>query len=209
MTINNNSSVPPVTVFVDRDGTINVNLPFPNVNAPEKLVLIEGAAQAIGLLKDAGCRILVVTNQAGISNPENELSQEMFDSITTRLNSILETTTGVTIDDQFVCPHQAEDNCTCRKPAIGLFLEAQMKYPDIVFAETFVVGDRTDDMLAAHEIGAQAILVLTGHGMDTLRALDNSDLKPAYIASDLLEAAQIIENLLLSKSELNSKPTNS
>jgi D-glycero-D-manno-heptose 1,7-bisphosphate phosphatase len=177
------------TVFLDRDGTINLNLPFPNVNRPDKLSLLPRAAEGIRLLNDHGCRVVVVTNQAGIGNPENDLTAEEFRRITERLSAMLRETAGASVEDTFCCMHVRDDNCECRKPAPGLLRQAKGKYPEIVLEESYIVGDRPDDILAGRSLGLKTVLVLTGHGTSSLTELEAMGVKVDYTAQDLHEAA--------------------
>ena len=178
-------------VFLDRDGTINVNLPFPNVNTPDKLVLLEGAGPAIKAINDLGLRVMVVTNQAGINNPENPLSWETFFDISKTLDAMIEKS-GARIDATYCCPHEREENCSCRKPGTGLFEKGLAETGGMDLRESFIVGDRTDDILAGKKLGMTTILVLTGHGEDTRARLEGTSDYPDYIAGNLLEASSII-----------------
>jgi histidinol-phosphate phosphatase family protein len=184
------------TAFLDRDGTINVNLAFPNVNTPEKLVLLDRAAEGIRILNELGVRVLVVTNQAGINNPENDLSLETFQEITAHLGKKLEERAGAWVDNTFLCPHTKEDRCRCRKPATGLYESAMEKYGDIHPAKSFVVGDREDDILAGMSLGIETILVLTGHGRSTLEVLDGMGMKSDHVVDDLYEAALYVKTVV-------------
>jgi len=184
------------TVFLDRDGTINVNFPMPNVNTPERLFLLDGAADGIRILNDLGARVIVLTNQAGIENPENDLSIETMGLITERLNDMIYKDAGARIDDTFYCPHLASSNCNCRKPAPGLVHQAMYKYPDIKLENAFIVGDRPDDILLGRELNIYSILVLTGHGAETSQQLHEASEIPTQIAKDLHAAALSIKNLV-------------
>lgn len=182
------------TIFIDRDGTINQNLPFPNVNRPEKLVLLPRAAEGIKILNDMGCRIIVVTNQAGINNPENDLTIAMHQLVTQRLDQLLWEVAGAKVDDTFCCPHQQSENCGCRKPQTGLFKLAQKRYHDIDFQRSFMIGDRTDDIIAGRSLNMTTILVRTGHGITT-EQLQNTTLRADYAVDDFYEAALLIKKL--------------
>jgi len=180
------------TVFLDRDGTINVNLPFPNVNTPEKLELIPGAAEGVRMLNDHGFRVVVLTNQAGIENPENDLDMEMFNIISETLNRMLMAEAGARVDDTFVCPHRKDEGCECRKPGTGLFEQALKASPDINLETSYMVGDRSDDMIAGRKAGLKTVLVLTGHGETTLEELKETEYEPDHVAGNMLEAAEFI-----------------
>ena len=178
-------------VFLDRDGTINKNLPFPNVNTIEKLVLLDEADIAIKAINDLGLRVIVVTNQAGINNPENPLNWETFFGISNALDRMIEKA-GASIYATYCCPHQREEKCLCRKPATGLFEKALVENEDINLRKSFIVGDRPDDILAGKALGMTTILVLTGHGEETRIKLKDTGDYPDHIARNLLEASSII-----------------
>lgn len=183
-------------VFIDRDGTINVNLPFPNVNRPDKLRLLPRTAQGIRALNSLGLMVVVVTNQAGINNPENDLSGDIFDKVTRRLGSMIKEAAGAHIDDTLVCPHQRSEECACRKPGTGLFEMAARKYHIDDLGDCFIIGDRDDDISAGNALGMTTVLVRTGHGERTERELSGTDGEPDHVADGLYEAAMIIKRTL-------------
>lgn len=187
------------TVFIDSDGTINENQPFPNINRPEKVILLPHAAEGIKMLNDMKCRVIVVSNQAGINNPENDLDFAMYKKVTKRLAQLLREAAGARIDDTFVCPHMPKENCGCRKPLPGLFKIAKEKYPDIEYEKSFMIGDRDIDLIPAHAIGMKFILVRTGHGRETEQILDQH-LTAEHIVDDMLGAAKIIREIIMKTS---------
>lgn len=184
------------TVFIDRDGTINVNLPFPNVNTPEKLEILTGAAKGIKELNNLGCRVLIVTNQAGINNPANTLTLDEYNRITDKMNELLSDESDAFIDDEFCCPHTRDERCSCRKPGTGLFLKAKEKYNDIQFDKSFVIGDRTDDIIAGNKLHMTTILVRTGHGASTEKDCIGKDCEADFVVNDLHSAALKIKEII-------------
>src|SRR5947209_4350869 len=116
------------TAFLDRDGTINVKAPEGQyVTGPEQLTLLPRAAEAIHRLNEAGFRVVVVTNQRGVSL--GAMSAEDVDAVHARLAEQL-AERGARIDAYFVCPHD-ERSCDCRKPGIGMFLRARAQDPAV------------------------------------------------------------------------------
>jgi len=80
------------------------------------------------------------------------------------------------------------EKCNCRKPKTGLFERAKQEL-NIDMKNSFMIGDKTDDILAGKNAGVKTILVKTGHaGKD-----GNYNVKPDFIAEDLLDAAKIIK----------------
>lgn len=92
------------------------------------------------------------------------------------------------------------ENCTCRKPRIGMLLEASNKY-NLDLSKCIVIGDRWTDMLAAEEAGSFKILVQTGSGKESLQKFHNKEyygrwnqITTDFIAHDLNEAIHWILN---------------
>ena len=121
-------------VFFDRDGTLTIN----PKSAPI-LDVVPAALSALIALKDAGFKIIVVTNQADIGR--GITSKESVDAANERLSIALP------IDDIYVCPHTDEDNCDCRKPKPGMLLRAARDF-DIDLKKSFMVGDTSRDLEA-------------------------------------------------------------
>ena len=140
------------TVFLDRDGTINVLFPHDYVKRWDEFEFLPGAATAVARLKDAGFRLVLVTNQRGValggmtSDDVAEIHRRMAEEI------------GVELDGVFVCTHDL-DSCDCRKPGVGLFLHAQRDMPEIEFARSVIVGDSAFDMEAGRRLGLRLVLV--------------------------------------------------
>lgn len=181
-------------VFLDRDGTINEEVEY--LRRVEDLRLIPGASSAIKALKQAGYKIFVVTNQSGIAR--GLLSEAKLCEIHMELEKMLNAE-GAFVDGWFYCPHHPSAGssvytveCKCRKPGTGMIDKALKQYRHEI-DNKFVVGDTLSDIQLAQNAGAIPILVKTGHGIKTLEELKEPELdKVAYIAADLLDAAQWI-----------------
>lgn len=171
------------TVFLDRDGTINKDTGY--LDSPDKLVLLDGALDAIKLLNDLNVRVIVITNQSGIGR--GYLSSEVAESINLHLNEILDEG-GAKIDAFYYCPHHPDECCNCRKPKTGL-IESASKDHDIDPSETYLVGDKVSDIELAYKIGSKAILVLTGYGIEHMVLLSRT---PDFVAKNILDAVNWI-----------------
>ncbi|SRR6266545_1986989 len=147
-------------VFLDRDGTIVEDPGF--LHEPGKVKLLPGAAEAIRRLKERGFVVVVVSNQSGIAR--GFYSVDDYAAVQRRLGELL-TAHGARIDGDYYCPHWPDVTgpCTCRKPGVKLFREAQAAL-DIDFASSWWVGDRLSDVQPALTLGGQGILVATGEG---------------------------------------------
>ena len=141
------------TAFLDRDGTINEKAPGGSghyVGTWKDFRFLPGAIEAMELLRGAGWRIVVVTNQRGIAT--GKLSREAVDEIHRRMAVL------APVDAVYVCPHE-EGECDCRKPGVGLFLQAQRDEPGIDFANAVVFGDSESDIEAGRRLGCRTVQV--------------------------------------------------
>jgi D,D-heptose 1,7-bisphosphate phosphatase len=184
-------------IFLDRDGTINEEVGY--LDSPDKLVIFPSVYEAIRLINQSGRKAIVVTNQAGIAR--GLFGEDLVETIHAALREAL-LQKGAFIDAFYYCPHHPTEgsapyrqNCDCRKPAPGLFLRAARELNLDLFA-SWMIGDRYNDMEAAHRAGARGVLVKTGYGADTLSGegpdAETPAGKPDLIADDILEAVRLI-----------------
>ncbi|MBL7661136.1 HAD family hydrolase [bacterium] len=177
-------------VFLDRDGTINVDLGY--INRPEDLVLIKGAAAAIGNLKRSGFHVFVVTNQSVIGR--GEATSETIEQIHARMQQLLSAEDpAATLDYIAYCPHLSEDNCQCRKPKTAMFAEISQRF-SIDLGQSYMVGDKLSDLEFGWNIGlpkTRAILVHTGYGVRHLAKVCQENDVPVHVNS-ILEAQALI-----------------
>jgi D-glycero-D-manno-heptose 1,7-bisphosphate phosphatase len=176
-------------VLLDRDGTINVEKHY--LCDPDALELLPGAAAGIRLLRQVGFSIAVVTNQAGVGRGLFDLDR--VDAVHQRLHELL-SEEGTAVDCIYVCPHSPDEKCHCRKPAPGLALRAAVDFGASLL-HSFVIGDKDCDIEMGRRIGATTILVRTGHGHEYMET-SQAD----HIVTDLLEAARLIEHLVVADS---------
>ena len=175
--------------MLDRDGVISQQTAF--VNEPGDLKLIDGAANAIGRLNQAGWPVAIITNQGGIAM--GYLSEEMLQTIHERLQLLLDEV-DAHVDAIYYCPHMANaalpaylEDCQCRKPQTGMLEQARDEL-DIELAKSVVVGDSTTDILAGIRAGCSTILVETGFaGKD-----GKVDAQPDAVVKDLSAAVDLI-----------------
>lgn len=146
--------------FLDRDGTIVREAHY--LADPDQVELVDGATDAIRLLKDAGYVVVIVTNQSGIAR--GLYSQADFDAVQARLDSLL-ASAGASADAVFHCPHHPDFSgpCDCRKPQLGMYTRAARDL-GIALDASIYVGDRLKDVLPALATGGTGYLVLTGYG---------------------------------------------
>lgn len=172
-------------VFLDRDGTLNVEVVY--LRSPEQVRLIDGVPQALNALREAGYALVVITNQSGVARGYFDV--QTLDAIHARLTGAL-AAQGASVDGIYVCPHHPDDNCECRKPRSQLYRRAAREH-DIDLSRSLMIGDKDTDLLAAKNLGMRSILVRTGYGLEQLATVAAwPDYQPAYIADDLGDAAR-------------------
>lgn len=173
------------TVFLDRDGTINREVH--HLSDPDQLELLPGAADGMRTLLQAGCTLIVVSNQSPIGR--GVFTESRLLEINGRLAEML-AAEGVEIEGWYWCPHAPWEGCACRKPAPGMFLRARDEL-GVILEGSWIVGDRLSDLRAGKAIGARAILVATGYGEGEY-ALPEHTSCVDYFVPTLREAADVI-----------------
>jgi HAD superfamily hydrolase (TIGR01662 family) len=143
---------PPVeAVLFDRDGTLVHDVPYNG--RPELVRPVEGARAAVQRLRAAGLKVGVVTNQSGVAR--GVLDRDDVNRVNARVDELLGP-----FDTWQVCPHAAEDGCSCRKPRPGMVLAAADEL-GVPTERIVLVGDIGADVEAGEAAGAQAYLVPT------------------------------------------------
>ena len=172
-----------VIVFLDRDGTINVERH--HLASVDGMQLLPRAADGIRLLNELCCRVVVVSNQPVVAR--GGCSLETLDAINQRMVELL-AREGAALDAIYVCPHSPEEGCTCRKPKTGLIEKGRLTF-GAELTRSFVVGDKCSDIETGRSTGAITLLVRTGHGLE---AEHSESCTPDYIVDDLKAAAEQI-----------------
>jgi D,D-heptose 1,7-bisphosphate phosphatase len=175
-------------VFIDRDGTINVN--FGYIDNPDDFEMYPGVKEGIKLLKDKGFKIIVITNQSGIAR--GYFSEETLENIHQKMKNEL-SKKGASIDAIYYCPHHPKDKCNCRKPNTGLFQQA-VKELNIDVKRSFIIGDRMLDIEAGYKIGCKTVLV-PENKEKVEQEMKESSIKPDYVCDDFYSGVGwILEN---------------
>jgi imidazoleglycerol-phosphate dehydratase/histidinol-phosphatase len=140
-------------VFLDRDGTLIVEPPDEQIDSLEKLEFVPGIFQGLQLLTAAGYELVMVTNQDGLGTAR--YPKKAYDLVQEKILKSFEGE-GIRFSKIFMCPHDAQDECACRKPKIGL-LRGYLRTAKIDLAHSYVIGDRETDVQLARNIGCKAI----------------------------------------------------
>jgi len=141
-------------VLLDRDGTLNERVDG-YVDHPDRLRMLPGAASAVRRLNEAGCRVVLVTNQRGLAT--GRLSWGAYEEVTARLHAEL-AAKGAHLDRVELCPHD-EGTCDCRKPRDGLFRRALAAAPWADPRRCAMIGDMSSDVHPARGLGMRGLLL--------------------------------------------------
>mgnify|MGYP000870064912 CR=1 FL=1 len=175
-------------VFLDRDGTINVEKDY--LYRPEDFEFIPGAAVAIRRLNQAGFLVVVVTNQSGVAR--GYYTEQEVHHLHRHIDQLL-SQADARIDAWYHCPHHPSglppynQHCSCRKPQVGMLEQAAADL-EIDLSRSWMVGDKLVDVEAGIAVGCRPVLVLTGYGVG------DSSLIPDTVprCRDLAAAAELI-----------------
>jgi D-glycero-D-manno-heptose 1,7-bisphosphate phosphatase len=178
-------------VFLDRDGTLNVDHEY--VGDPQDVELVPNAAKGARMLADAGYVLVVVSNQSGIAR--GIFTEEDADAVDERLTAML-AERGVTITASYRCPHLPDGPlpayaiaCECRKPLPGLILRAAADL-SVDRKKSWAIGDRSRDIAAGAAAGCRTIAV--DPVPPPREPEDFGSIQPDYRAHDLVDAARRI-----------------
>jgi D-glycero-D-manno-heptose 1,7-bisphosphate phosphatase len=177
-------------VVLDRDGTVIEERNY--LSNPEEVKLIDGAAAALRELIRDGYGLAIITNQSGVGR--GFFDETTVNEIHHKLTELL-AAEEVTIDGFYVCPHRPEDNCLCRKPALGL-LEQAVRELRFDPRASIVIGDKASDIQMGRRAGATTFLVRTGYGS---QFAPQESLGADYVVDDLRAAVEMIRNLRAQK----------
>lgn len=144
------------TLFLDRDGVINIRTVGDYVKSPAEFVPMEGLGEAMRLLAGLFDRIVIVTNQAGIG--KGRMTESDLAAIHAKMVEIVQAAGG-RIDKAYYCPHRPDAGCDCRKPGPGMALQAKVDFPDIDFENAWLVGDSLSDIEFGRRLGMHTALI--------------------------------------------------
>ena len=169
------------TIFLDRDGVINKDINY--LHKIDDFEFIDGIFDVCLYFQSLGYKIIIITNQSGISrgyyshSDYQKVTQWMLDQFKYNNISIL---------DVFHCPHGPDSTCDCRKPKPGMFLKAKDKH-NTGMEKSWMIGDKERDTVAANSAGIDnTILIRSSHKIDE----SNSNAK--IILDSIQQAKQII-----------------
>jgi D,D-heptose 1,7-bisphosphate phosphatase len=174
-------------VFIDRDGTINVDVHY--LDNPDNFRMYPGVGEGVKELQDNEFKIIVITNQSGIGR--GYFTEKQLFRIHERMKQEFQKF-GVSLDGIYYCPHHPEDHCNCRKPKTGLF-EKAIPAHSIDVKKSYMIGDKILDVEAGKRIGVRTILVPEPHENEELLSKKSEwAVQPDFIAEDFVDAVNWI-----------------
>lgn len=144
-------------VFLDRDGTIIEDRGY--LKHPSEVFFFEDTIEALRRLS-LDFKLFIITSQSGIAKglTTPQEVQSVNDFVVSKLRN-----EGIEILEVYVCPHQNDDKCTCKKPSPFFIFQAAEKY-QLDLNASFIVGDHPSDVECGLNAGVAPVYVLTGHG---------------------------------------------
>lgn len=146
------------TLFLDRDGVINRRTPGDYIRNWSGFFFLEGVPEAIAKCNTIFDRVLVVTNQQGIG--KGLMSEADLVDIHQRMIQKLNEQ-DAQIHKAYYCPHLKTENCVCRKPRVGMAMQAKVDFPAIQFHQSIMVGDSLTDIQFGCRLGMETVWIDT------------------------------------------------
>lgn len=171
-------------IFMDRDGVISRDSPD-HIKSWDEFHFLPNSKEGIKLLNDYGFNIILITNQSVIAR--KMVTKQGLEYIHKKMKREIEESGGKIIKIYY-CPHHPKDGCKCRKPKPGLLLQA-IKDNNIDPSKSYMIGDRIMDVEAGKKVGCKTIIIPSSL---ELKEMKNCDIKPDYMAKDLLDASKWI-----------------
>ena len=177
-------------IFLDRDGTINVEKDY--IYKCEDLVFEEGSVEALKTFKNLGYILIVVSNQSGIAR--GYFTEEDLKAFNNNMNEKLKEE-SVEITEFYCCPHHPDGLaeykkvCDCRKPNNKMLEDAIKKY-NIDREKSYMIGDKVSDIGAGLKSKLKTVLVKTGYGLKDMEKIDKNE---TLVCENLKDFSEILK----------------
>lgn len=169
------------TFFLDRDGVINERIFDGYVRDPKEFVFKPGVLEALKLLNSRNVRIIVVTNQQGVSRGWMSISN--LEAIHSYMLQEIEHSGG-RIDLCLSALNLKGEQPDRRKPNKAMALEAKVKFPEIDFERAVMIGDTDSDVLFGRNLGMRTVVI---------RSKEELTEKADLLVDGLLEFVKMLE----------------
>ena len=176
--------------YLDRDGVLNVGRED-YVKSVDEVIMLAGAGNAVAALREAGFRIVIVTNQSPV-NRQMFTHEELAQMNQAVLDGLLKENENAHVDLVLYSPYAPWEQSPVRKPSAGMLqvgrqllsnLEIEVKHHSGQLryrhdeGRSFMAGDRDADMGAAYQHGVRGFRVDPKIGLFGIlhRALNDED----------------------------------
>ena len=177
-------------VFIDKDGTLIPDIPY-NVQ-PDLITLEKRVAEGLRIFARSGYLLVIISNQSGVARGYFEEAALL--PVKEKITDLLEKE-DITLHGFYYCPHHPQGKlagyaveCSCRKPAPGMILEAA-KELQIDLAASWMIGDILNDVEAGNRAGCRTVLINNGNETGWV---NGEWRKPTLLTGDVWEAALLI-----------------
>jgi D-glycero-D-manno-heptose 1,7-bisphosphate phosphatase len=168
-------------VFLDRDGTIIAERGY--LKDPNAIEILPGAVDALRKLAREGWKLIIVSNQSGVGR--GLMTAAEMNAVQAKFLRMMRKH-GVEITASYFCTHTPDDHCECRKPST-LSVERAVREHAISAQQSWMIGDREDDILCGRNAGCSTIW-LRNNQFPVASEL------PDYIAADWAEVYERISS---------------
>lgn len=166
------------SLFLDRDGVINVKRDNDYVKNLDEFIFIDGAKNAVSKLSGIFKRIVIVTNQQGIG--KGLMTESNLEEIHGYMMKEIENAGGK-IDQAYFAPQLKQENSIFRKPNIGMGALAKRDFQEINFSKSVLIGDSESDIEFGINLGMVTVFLQNGR---------NETTKADFVFNDLKEVAE-------------------
>ncbi|MHB8454048.1 MAG: HAD-IIIA family hydrolase [Acidiferrobacterales bacterium] len=141
-------------VILSRDGVINKPL-VDGVMQPDEWLPMTGSLEAIARLQRENYKVVVATAQEGVAREAPRM--ETLNRIHVRMLELVRNKGGQ-IDCIFICPHAADEKCSCRPPRPGLYQQIAERLKTNLSSVYAACASR-DEVAAVRSAGARPVLI--------------------------------------------------
>ena len=182
-------------IFLDRDGTINVEKHY--LYKIEDFEFLPGVVDALKILQEAGYLLIIITNQSGIGR--GYYTEEDFQKLNDWMISTLKQQ-GVMIADVYFCPHlpdaqvaEYRKECNCRKPKLGMYKQAILDY-NIQVGKSYAIGDKIRDCAICQDMPCCGFLIGNNEKPEVISEVKAGMYERVIYVDSLKECAELIVN---------------